>query len=287
MRPRIIEAFGSGVFEWLVPSPAMMYALAMLAALVVLRYRSRDVPGLDPYHALGVALWTMAGALAGARVFHLLQHLDETLADPAQIFDVTGATASWGAYLGGAAGLLLYCRRHRLSGLRYFDLVAPAIGLAIAIGRWACFLNGDDFGTMSDAPWAVRFPHGSYPFSHQARALLISPLDDLSLPVHPVQLYLSANGLALFFLATWYWRKHRDRPGAAFCFFWLSYAITRFGLEFFRADHDRFLLGLPSAQFLCLLIGAVAALGLWRVSESGPGLSAIHAARSIHLHCVQ
>ncbi len=265
MRPRIVDALGSGVFDWLVPSPAMMYALAMLAALVVLRYRARNAPGLDPYHALGTVLWVMAGALVGARVFHLVQHFGETMAAPVQIFDVTGPTASWGAYLGGALGLLFYCRRFRLSGARYFDLMAPAIGLAIAIGRWACFLNGDDFGTLSDAPWAVRYPHGSYPFAHQARAGLISPLDALSLPVHPVQLYFSAAGLALFFLTTWYWRKHRDRPGAAFCFFWLCDSVARFSLEFLRADHDHFLMGLPTAQSLCLWIAAASAWGLWQV----------------------
>jgi phosphatidylglycerol:prolipoprotein diacylglycerol transferase len=266
MRPRLAEglnaAFGTRLFEWLVPSPAVMYALAMLAALVVVRYRSRAAPGVVPYHALGVGLWVMASALVGARLFYLFQYLPETLAQPLRIFDLGGATVSWGAYLGGGAGLLLYCRCYRLPGQPYADLLATTIGLAIAIGRWGCFLNGDDFGTRSDLPWAVRFPHGSYPFAQQARAHLIFPLDDLSLPVHPVQLYLSLNGLLLFFLTSWYWKRFRHRPGATFCFFWLLYAVSRFLLEFFRGDHDQFLLGVPTAQAMSIPMAAAAAIGL-------------------------
>jgi phosphatidylglycerol:prolipoprotein diacylglycerol transferase len=266
VRPRLVDALdavsGTTLFAWLIPSPAVMYALAMLAALVALRYRSRDVPGLEPYHALGVALWTMVGALIGARAFYLIEHLPETLAEPTRILDVSGATTSWGAYLGGAAGVSIYCMRHRLRWLLYADLVATTIGLAIAVGRWACFLNGDDFGTPSGMPWAVRFPHGSYPFAAQARANLISPLDDLSLPVHPVQLYLSASGVALFFLTTWFWRRHRHRPGATLCFFWLMHGLSRFPLEYFRGDHDQFVLGLPQAQAFCIVTGVAATLGL-------------------------
>jgi phosphatidylglycerol:prolipoprotein diacylglycerol transferase len=267
VRPRLVEgliaAFGTRLFEWLVPSPAVMYALAMLAALVIVRRRSRAAPGVLPYHALGVGLWVMAGALVGARLFYLVQDLPATLAQPQRIFDLGGATVSWGAYLGGGAGLLLYCRCYRLPGWPYADLLAVTIGLAIAIGRWGCFLNGDDFGTRSDLPWAVRFPHGSYPFAQQARAHLISPLDDLSLPVHPVQLYLSFNGLLLFFLTSWYWKRFRLRPGATFCFFWLLYPVSRFFLEFFRGDHDQFILGLPLAQAFSILIAVAATIGLW------------------------
>jgi phosphatidylglycerol:prolipoprotein diacylglycerol transferase len=247
-----------------------MYAAAMLAALLFLRYGSRGVRGLVSSHALGGGLWAMAGALAGARIFHLAQHLGETFADPSRLLDLSGATVSWGAYLGGAAGFWLYCRVHRLAASPYLDLAAPAAGLAIFVGRWACFLNGDDFGTQSDVPWALRFPHASYPFAQQARANLISPLDDLSLPVHPVQLYLSAAGLALFFLTLAFWKRLRNRPGAAFCFFWTGHSVLRFALESFRADHEHFVFGMPQAQVLCLLTGAAAASGLWYTAGRRP-----------------
>jgi phosphatidylglycerol:prolipoprotein diacylglycerol transferase len=266
LRPRIVEALSAylgSAADWVVPSPALVYALAMVASLVVLRYRSRHAPGIEPYHTLGMALWMMVGGLVGARTFYLGQHYSEILADPVRVLAPGGATASWGAYLGGGAALALYCARHRLGGLRYADLVAPVVGLTMAVGRWACFLNGDDYGTRSEVPWAVRFPHASYPFVDHVRAGLVSPLDAWSLPVHPVQLYLSASGLFLFFAGTWFWRRHRDRPGATLCFFWLLASLTRFALEFYRGDHHHFVLGLPSSQFMALLTGVASAAGLW------------------------
>ena len=266
MRPRIVEAldatFGTSLFDALIPTPATVYALAMLATVILLWRRSSD-SGLKLYHVLGVAFWVMLSANIGARVFHLAHHWEETIANPAEIIRLGGATASWGAYLGGALGLVLYCWRYRESCGRHADLIASAAGLSIAIGRWSCFLNGDDYGTLTNLPWAVRFPHGSYTFAAQARANFISPLDELSLPVHPVQLYLSLNGLVLLLLATWFWRRYREVPGATFCAFWLTYSVSRFALEVFRGDHDHMVLGFLSVgQAMCLVTAAAAAFGL-------------------------
>ncbi len=269
MRPRIVEylnsVFGTGVFEWLVPESVWLYALAMLLALFVLMRRSKGA-GVSRYHAAGAALWMMAGGLLGTRAFFLVQHLDATLANPRQILDPGGGLASWGAYLGGFAALLIYCRYHRLETPRYADLAVPCLGLGIAVGRLSCFLNGDDYGTLSNLPWAVSFPHASYPFVAQARAGLISPVADLSLPVHPVQIYLALNGLLLFLLASRFYKKFRERPGATFCFYWLCYCTTRFALEYLRGDQSTqlFMDTLTVPQLMCLLTFVPAALGLRR-----------------------
>src|SRR6185503_15247084 len=127
MRPRIVEAldatFGTSLFDTLIPTPATVYALAMLATVILLWRRSPD-SGLKLYHVLGVAFWVMVSANIGARIFHLAHHWEETLANPGEIIRLGGATASWGAYLGGALGLVLYCRRYRESCGRHADLIA-------------------------------------------------------------------------------------------------------------------------------------------------------------------
>jgi phosphatidylglycerol:prolipoprotein diacylglycerol transferase len=278
VRPRIVDglnaALGTSVFDWLVPSPAALYACAMLAVLVVAVRRS-EAGGLSRYHTLGLALWAMVGGLVGARVFFLLQHLPTTLARPAEIFNPNGGTASAGAYLGGILGLIAYCRGKRLSVGRYADLALSCLGLGIALGRISCFLNGDDFGRPADVPWAVQFPHGSYPFAAQARADLISPIQDLSLPVHPVQLYSAAGGLLLFALGTWCWRAYRDQPWTTFWLFWLVYSLGRFPLEFLRADHVHHVAGLSVPQAICLAVAPAAVASLVRVRARAGTLDAI------------
>jgi phosphatidylglycerol---prolipoprotein diacylglyceryl transferase len=263
MRPRIVEflniATGGEIWGWVIPTPAVMYALMMLAMLVLLVRRATR-SDQSKYHALGAALWAMAGGLIGARLLFLLFHIDRVLITPEMIFNLSGATMSFGAYLGGAIGLILYIRRNSLPGLKYLDVCASILGLGPFIGRWSCFLNGDDFGTLSNAPWAVSFPHGSYPFAHQVELGLLDPLQALSLPVHPVQLYLSLNGLFLFLLFTWLWKKKTFAPGLLFGWYWIAYPATRLLLEFFRGGVEPNVFGIltaPQATTLMLLFGGI------------------------------
>jgi len=273
LRPRLVEwldaLLGTTAYAWLVPSPGVVYAAAILAVVVLLVRRGAAV-GLDRYHLLGMSLWAILGGMVGARAFYLWQHLAATLADPAQVLDVTGGTASWGAYMGSLAGLLLYAGRYHLPVGPYADVAASVAGLGIAIGRWSCFLNGDDFGAVATLPWAVRFPHASMPFVAQVQAGQLDPLTDLSLPVHPVQLYLSANGLLLFGSATHAWRRLRAHPGATFCLYWLCYDVTRFGWEFLRADQVLVLDDHLTVPQVMAIITVVPALwGLWRSLHVG------------------
>lgn len=111
MRPRIIDylnnLFGVHIFEWLVPDPSTMYALAMLVCLIIFVRRIKTAR-LSQSDALKAAIWGMLGGLVGARVFFLLMHPGWVIARPEIIFSVSGGTASWGAYLGGILGFWGY-----------------------------------------------------------------------------------------------------------------------------------------------------------------------------------
>jgi phosphatidylglycerol:prolipoprotein diacylglycerol transferase len=275
VRPRIVDFlntwFGTGVFDWLVPDAATMYAVTMLVVLVVFVRRSK-VSGLSQIHALGTTIWGMVGGLVGARVFWLLVHPDHWLSSPAVVFDVTGATASWGAYLGGVIGFTAYLLWRREPVLRYLDVVATVLGLGPFLGRWACFLNGDDFGRTSGVSWAVTFPHGSQPFTHHVRQGLLDPLADQSLAVHPVQLYLSLNGLLLFVVFTYLWKRYRFAPGTMFCLYWMAYAVSRFFIEFYRGSLPRTVLGVFNfPQLMTGIVFLAATLGLAAIHRTrGP-----------------
>ncbi len=271
MRPHIVETLnawsGTELFGWLVPDPAFVYALAMaVVGLVFVRRVEKD--GLDPVHALGAAIWAIIGGLIGARVFFLIQHNDLLLARPSILFDLNGGTVSWGAYLGGSLAFILYLHRSHQPSLRYLDVLASCLGLGPFIARWACFLNGDDYGTLTNVAWAVSFPHGSYPFAAQVQAGLLEPVAELSLPIHPVQLYLSLKGLLLFLVCTMLW-KRKLPDGFLFAIYWLLFAAVRFVLEFFRGDSTRgFVGGLSVGQGMALAVflaaGVMMAFTAWR-----------------------
>jgi len=137
-------------------------------------------------------------------------------------------------YLGAPIGIALYTHFAKLDAWKLWDVAASSAALGPAIGRLGCFLAGDDFGKMSDASWAVSFPPGSLVSQAHASAGLIANANTASLPVHPYQLYLAVNGLAVFFIVSAVWRRHRDRPGLTLAWFFVLYGLTRFAWGFLR-----------------------------------------------------
>ncbi|MBI5471580.1 MAG: prolipoprotein diacylglyceryl transferase [Ignavibacteriae bacterium] len=261
MRPRIVEAlngvFDTTIFAFLIPDPAFVYALAIGVCAWLFVRRTKEA-GLSQYHALGGVIWGVIGGFVGARFFFLATHYERVIYNYSMLFDLNGATVSWGAYLGGTIAFLAYFRLKNTSPLTYLDVVASCLGLGICVARWSCFLNGDDFGTLSTAPWAVAFPHGSYPFAAQVKLALVDALAPRSLPIHPVQIYGSLKGLLLFAVFTYLWRRNHLPPGILFCLLWMAFATLRFGLEFFRGDVSRGFVGLLSTgQVMSLVIFGV------------------------------
>ncbi len=267
MGPRIIEylngRFHTGVFQYLVPDPAVVYAV-MLGAGATLFVRRCRARGLDGYHASGMVIWASIAALLGARLFYLVQNMGEVAAQPSMLLELNGATVSFGVYIGGVLGAAMYFRMRGVAPWEYLDAAASVMGIGPLLGRFACFLNGDDYGTLSNLPWAVQFPHGSYPFLDQVARGWISPMADLSLPVHPVQLYGCVKGLLLLVVFSALWKKKLFKPGVLFALFWITYASARFVLEFFRGDDDRGFVGALSTGQAMAIVLIIASLGmLW------------------------
>ena len=99
------------------------------------------------------------------------------------------------------------------------DLLAAAAPIGLFFGRIANFINGELFGRLSNAPWAVIFPNGG------------------PLPRHPSQLYEAAlEGFLLFTLlgVLAFCTKARHCAGMLTSLFLLGYGTTRAMVEFFR-----------------------------------------------------
>lgn len=266
MRPKLVDflnqIFGTNIFSWLVSSSAFIHALMMFVCIFFIYRRSRSKK-LSQYHALGGSVWAMIGGLLGARIFYLLIHIEQLIAKPGIIFDITGGTASWGVYIGGCLAFLLYFNNKKEPFYPYADLLVSFLGLGPFIGRWSCFLNGCCFGEVAMVPWAVAFPRGSYAFHTHVQLGLLDPGASCSLPVHPLQLYLSLNGLILFLIFTWLWNHKKFPPGILFWLYWATYGFTRFFLEFFRDENITESIGvfsLPQLMTILLFICSVAAI---------------------------
>lgn len=265
MRPVIVETlnshFHTEIFNWLIPQGSLLYGIACVVCSFIFINRVGAL-GLSRPYAFWSGIWAIAFGLIGSRIYWLLQHINDTIKTPALIW--TGGTGSFGGYIGGILGFILSLKLYRESILKYMDVAASTIGLGIFIARWSCFLEGCCFGKICSLPWAVKFPKGSLPYNAQLSEGLIMPNASVSLPVHPVQIYDSLNGLLLFVLVSYFWRRLKIHPGATFFLFWLTFCVTRFGIEFLRGDKVRGFIGPFSIpQIFCLLFIPGLLFGFW------------------------
>ena len=219
------------------PLAIRWYALAYIAGLLLgwryVRFLSRR--GLAPLDARQVddmMFWVVIGVIVGGRVGSTAFYdFAGFAADPWRIFRIwEGGMSFHGGLLGVVAALAWFARKERVPVLSASDTIAVAVPIGLFFGRVANFVNGELYGRVSDAPWAVRFPAGG------------------SVPRHPSQLYEAAlEGLALFALLAWlaHARRASGRRGLLTGVFLAGYGAARIAVEFVREPdaHIGFLAG--------------------------------------------
>ena len=210
---------------WLPPlgSHEVFVALGLLAAGVVFLIERRRRGVSDPR-----VPYLVLGALAGAAVFSRLgtwaQHLDPSknlsLIDQLAHGNASMLSALVGAWLGVhvAKRIVRYPDR---SG----DLFAPAVALAMCIGRIGCLLT-ERPGTPTGAAWGIVL-------DPEAAARVGAPA---GVPLHPSFVYEIAFH-AVAFALLWFWLRHRDiAAGETLTLYIAAYGIFRFCVEFVRGN---------------------------------------------------
>ena len=177
-------------------------------------FRQAQKEGIRENKILGLALALFFGAIAGSRLGYAAQFPARFFSNPAEIFELSAGGLTFYGGLGGALILgWLYLWKNKLNFLKIADLLAPAAALGIFIGRIGCFLINDHQGASAALPWAILWPDG--------------------ISRHPVALYLSLNGLILFFLLR-FLKPKLKKPGQLALVFLIYYAVSRFLLDFTR-----------------------------------------------------
>jgi phosphatidylglycerol---prolipoprotein diacylglyceryl transferase len=244
------------------PLQIRWYALAYIAGLVLgwryalylatrspHRIKRQDVDDFLSWATLGVVLGGRLGYVLFYKPLYYLYH-------PLEIFAVwQGGMSFHGGALGVIVAIIWFCRRRGIPMFAFADLVCVATPIGLFFGRIANFINGELWGRVSDAPWAMVFPTGGPE------------------PRHPSQLYQAGmEGLILFALLAWlfFGTRLRYRAGALSGVFLLGYGVARFIGEFFRQPdaHLGFLfLGTTMGQLLSL---PLALAGIWLIARAQP-----------------
>ncbi|MBD2108130.1 prolipoprotein diacylglyceryl transferase [Nodosilinea sp. FACHB-13] len=222
----IIFQLGPLAIRWY----GLLIAIA-LAIGITLAQRLAQRRGLDPEAVADLSIWLVLGALPAARLYYVAFEWDRYADDPLSAFAIwQGGIAIHGAILGGMLAALLFARLNRLSFWALADVVAPALVLGQAIGRWGNFFNSEAFGGPTNLPWRVYIPPAQRP-----------PGLETVEYYHPTFLYESLWNLGVFALVLWlfFWGlRHPERlkTGTLFLVYFATYSLGRLWIEGLRLD---------------------------------------------------
>ncbi len=242
------------------PFAIRWYALAYVVGILLswrymIRLTRRTPAEIEVSHIDDLIVWGTLGIILGGRIGYTMFYRPGYFVDhPLEILAMwRGGMSFHGGFLGVVIAILLFARRRKIGFLALGDIVVCAAPIGLFLGRIANFVNGELFGRVSDAPWAMVFPHGG------------------PLARHPSQLYEAAlEGLVLFAILAWlaFATRALERPGLLGGVFLAGYGIARIVVELFRQPdaHLGFLAaGATMGQLLSLPLVLV---GAWMIHRA-------------------
>ncbi len=140
-----------------------------------------------------------------------------------------GGMASHGLLLGGLAAVWIFCLITKKPFLVMTDVLAAPASFILGMGRIGNFIDGQILGSITDMPWAVKFP-------------------DAEGFRHPVVLYDGIKNLLIIPVLLLVARRS-PRPGFVTGLFLFLYSFLRIPVDIFR-EYPTSLLGLATGQAL-------------------------------------
>ena len=199
-------------------------------------------------------------ALLGGRAYHVIDqwayykdHLSQIVLPPYSGLGI------YGGLLTGLFAVVWYVRRKGLSFWRWADIIAPAILLAQAVGRWGNFMNQELYGPPTNLPWGIAIQ-----CQYRVQEFLCpvnggtTPPDAHFIPLFFYESMLSLIGMAVMLLL---WSRFTARGkllivGDVGLLYFVWYGLERSLLETFRFGYNWTFFGIPMAQ----LVGVGAAV---------------------------
>ncbi len=268
--------FGTLEVRWY----GILITLGILAAYFYASWRGKKNEGIISDDLLDVGFATVILGIIGARAYYVLTSLEEYATFGEAIAIWNGGLAIYGGIIGGCLGIFLAAALKKMNWKKLFDVIAPGVMLAQAIGRWGNFFNGEAYGYQITETTRFYFfskefvlPSGEGTLFHTLRMGLY-PNDVSSrymVFVHPTFLYECLWNLLGFALINLCYKKKRFDGQIALMFFtW--YGLGRMFIEGFRTDSLYIFDGAGAGGgvrvsqligLLCFVFGGALLLTLW------------------------
>lgn len=190
-------------------------------------------------------MYTVIGAILGARLGHCFFYEWQLLPEPVKIFGISfnygnhylshpwellyiwrGGLASHGGALGILIAMILFDKKVSKKGLNWvFDRLLIGVCLCGASIRFGNLMNSEIYGSVTSLPWGFIFVRTGE-----------------TQPMHPTQIYEMIYCLATFAIMWFmYWKKDAYKTnGLLFGIFLIGVWGSRFVLEFLKNTQEAF-----------------------------------------------
>jgi len=244
MYPRLFELGPITVYTY-----GVLLAAAYLFGLQLAMRRAK-ARGLDHNRVLDLGIFIIISALIGAKLLLLITDWRTFRADPRELLTLA---RSGGVFYGGlilaVTVALWFIRKNGLPLWTTCDVFAPGIALGHVVGRFGCLFAGCCFGKPTTLPWGITFTD---PFAAQNVGT------PLGVPLHPTQLYEAGAEFLILIVLLATERRGKPFAGRTFWLYMLLYAVSRFGIEFFRGDERGNVGPLSTSQFISVVLAPLA-----------------------------
>ncbi len=221
-------------------SYGLMAALGFVAIMMVSIFMAKE-KGIKKNDMLDILFLLVVSAILGARTLYVLTNLQEFASKPLDIFKIwNGGIVFYGGLIGVIVTLFFYFRKFKIPALKVFDILATALPLGHAMGRFGCYMAGCCYGKPlldgagliihkpENAPWfGIKFPSDVGSFA---------PTEAF---MHATQLYAVMYNVFIFLFLFFIGRKIQKKDGDLFFWYLVIYPIFRSINEIFRGDVER------------------------------------------------
>ncbi len=222
----------------------LMVGILLGAAIAVVLFKRR---GIKTDLILDVLIAVIPCSIICARIWYVVFDWDEFVVDGKPDFlrminIRTGGISILGAIAGGALGLFIVARIHRMPFLKFADIGGVVLPIGQAVGRFGNFFNQEVYGFATDITW---FPYSVY--------IEADGQYHLALFFHEAVLNLIVFGLLFTFLF-FYKGKRNGYALGAYLFF---YGLIRASMEPLRDGQfnmGKVILGLPGMTWISILM---------------------------------
>lgn len=239
--PIAFEIFGITV-RWY----GVMIALGITTAFI-LAYKLCLVRGYSPDTLMDIFIVAVPFGIIGARLYYVIFMWDYYSQNLSSIFAIwNGGLAIHGGIIAGIIAIAIYMKYKNENLMQWLDVLAPAVLIAQAIGRWGNFFNQEAYGDITDVPWAMYIDGAMR---------------------HPTFLYESIWNIIGTVILVYVFLKVVHKRGDIAALYFIIYSTGRFFIESLRTDSLTIGEPLTGVMYdICNAIGLVTETGELRTA---------------------